>query len=381
MRICSTQRLAISLLTLGVACTTTRDSAEPGADGWQEVATTGESSTANDDPATAGEEAGDGDSGAGDSDDKFDVAPGASSAGDDGGGQGCDKVDFLFVIDNSGSMQDEQDNLIAAFPEFIATIESTVAASDYHVMVVDTDAALDSGNCHGNPDPVGCCELSCSFAPDQLCAGMPCPGADVCAATMGSGRRVGGLGQDCGIVGDQAYLTSAQPNIAETFACVASVGTHGDGHELPMRALLDAVGAQATEDGCNAGFLRDDAILVVVVVTDEEDDPFDGGDPDPGTDGGPTDWYEALVSAKGGHADAIVVLGLVGDTDLPGAVCPPPTDGIVGAEPAPRLRAFVELFGPSGGLWGSVCQSDYASLFEQAVGLIDTTCDEFDPEG
>src|SRR5690242_21671906 len=36
---------------------------------------------------------------------------------------GCAKADFLFVIDNSGSMADEQDNLIASFPGFIDTIQ------------------------------------------------------------------------------------------------------------------------------------------------------------------------------------------------------------------------------------------------------------------
>ena len=39
---------------------------------------------------------------------------------------GCGKVDFLFVIDNSGSMGDNQDNLIASFPGFINTIAQTL---------------------------------------------------------------------------------------------------------------------------------------------------------------------------------------------------------------------------------------------------------------
>src|SRR5688572_13939494 len=36
--------------------------------------------------------------------------------------EGCKAVDFLFVIDNSGSMSDEQDNLTASFPGFFAAI-------------------------------------------------------------------------------------------------------------------------------------------------------------------------------------------------------------------------------------------------------------------
>jgi hypothetical protein len=65
--------------------------------------------------------------------------------------KGCRKVDFLFIIDNSGSMGDEQQNLIASFPGFIQTIQAELElASDYHIMVIDTDAYVFSG-----------CELIC----------------------------------------------------------------------------------------------------------------------------------------------------------------------------------------------------------------------------
>jgi hypothetical protein len=75
----------------------------------------------------------------------------------------------------------------------------------------------------------------------------------------------------------------------------------------------------------------------------------------------------------------VVVLGLIGDTGLPGALCQPLVD-ITGAEPAPRLREFVEMFG-NRGIWGSVCAPDYGSFFAEAVGLIDVACDEFEPPG
>ena len=38
---------------------------------------------------------------------------------------GCNKVDILFVIDNSDSMSEEQTALIAAFPSFVAKSFST----------------------------------------------------------------------------------------------------------------------------------------------------------------------------------------------------------------------------------------------------------------
>src|SRR5262245_13379481 len=55
----------------------------------------------------------------------------------------CDKIDILFVIDNSGSMGDEQVNLASNFPMFGQLIDTYVNSSgktlDYHVGVTTTD--------------------------------------------------------------------------------------------------------------------------------------------------------------------------------------------------------------------------------------------------
>jgi hypothetical protein len=76
-----------------------------------------------------------------------------------------------------------------------------------------------------------------------------------------------------------------------------------------------------------------------------------------------------------------VMLGLLGDTGLPGAVCPPDSvPGSNGGEYSPRLIEMVESFGDRG-VWGSVCAPDYGPFFEQAVALIDLACDEYVPEG
>ena len=45
-----------------------------------------------------------------------------------------------------------------------------------------------------------------------------------------------------------------------------------------------------------------------------------------------------------------------------------------------RLRAFTQSFGDHG-VVGSVCVDDYNPFFAQAVGIIDTACDEFVPPG
>ena len=75
--------------------------------------------------------------------------------------EGCKKVDFLFVIDNSVSMQGEQNALKAAFPAFIDTIEQTLPTSDYHIMVADTDA---EGRCSPNTCNHSTCKAAKSYA-------------------------------------------------------------------------------------------------------------------------------------------------------------------------------------------------------------------------
>ena len=55
---------------------------------------------------------------------------------------GCAKVDFVFVVDSSASMLDEQENLQASFPQFIAAIEDTLMIEGFHIMVVDTGPQL-----------------------------------------------------------------------------------------------------------------------------------------------------------------------------------------------------------------------------------------------
>jgi len=140
-----------------------------------------------------------------------------------------------------------------------------------------------------------------------------------------------------------------------------------------MEAMVAAVTSSTDAYACNEGFLRDDAILVVTFITDEDDAPSDGSS---GTVEG---WKQALVSAKFGDESAIVVLGLFGDNDQPNAICPPfDPDAASGAEPSPRLKQFVDAFGDHG-VAGSVCADSYQQFFLDAVGIIDTTCEEYVP--
>jgi hypothetical protein len=174
-------------------------------------------------------------------------------------------------------------------------------------------------------------------------------------------------------------MTEADQDLEEAFACVGKVGTTGWGGEQQAEAALEAVSdALGGPGACNEGFLRDDAILVLTIITDEEDALIAGGVVTGGSAGEPADWVSALVAAKDGRNDAIVVLGLVGDADLPNPICVGASDA-GGADPAPRLRAFFDAFDYN--VVGSVCAPDYTPFFQEAIGVIDTTCDNYVPEG
>ena len=307
------------------------------------------------------DETGDGD---GDSGPKFDTPAGDGTGG---GEEGCQKVDFLFVVDNSISMGDEQQNLGNSFPNFIDTIQGQVEADDYHIMIIDTDDIDKWGEkwdkCFNkcmDKDPGDSC-LTVWFD-DLICGQLP-PAPSECDQSLGAGRNVGAGGPPiaCDIDGGKRYMTQDQTDLDGTFECVADMGATGNSNERPMEAMLAALGPQTEQNGCHPGFLRDDAILVVTLISDEEET---------GSPGDPSSWRTDLLALKDNNETAIVVLALSGDAETPGQEC----------TPTPKLTQFVDSFGERGFV-ESVCEPDYGPFFDQAVEVIDYACDNFEPEG
>lgn len=258
--------------------------------------------------------------------------------------EGCQKVDFLFVIDNSDSMDEEQLSLTTAFPAFTDLLGQVLKPIDYHVMVVSTDG-------------------------DQEEEDEPTLDAEDCSEVRGAGKRRNVDGDDCGVLDGLAFMTDQQPDLASTFSCAANVGTQGSAVEKQIAAMLEATSAALNAPGrCNAGFLRDDAMLVVMLVTDEEDDRSEAE---------PEDWRRLLLDVKGGKEDAVVVLGLVGDNNVEGGLPGGPCSG-ADADAAPRLQTFVNSFEERGVL-GSVCAPDYTPFLSLTVGWIERACREFVP--
>jgi hypothetical protein len=239
---------------------------------------------------------------------------------------------------------------------------ANVPADDWHVLVADTDAQWGGTDCANACDTLGTC-------PDEPAFDCATPPPEFCDISLGAGA-VAPMGeaasnQDCMLVGDARYIQKGEPDLLSAFSCIAQVGVDGSDAERQMDAMARAVAPELNDPGgCNEGFVRDDAILVVTVITDE---------PDEHSVGEATDWAQALIEAKGGNAEAIVVLGLLPDGDLQNPLC--------GAEavPAPRMSEFLDQFEASSR--ASVCEPDYSPFFLDAVSVISETCDEFVPIG
>ena len=309
--------------------------------------------------------------------------------GSDTGGVlgGCAKVDFLFVIDNSYSMEEYQARLVASFPGFVAAIRGALGhAQDYNIMIVDTDPAgpvqcasicgpaLDS-NCVSNdtcipfdPDIPLCTQtcldfLECVSLPGGCQSPPPPDACDILGAGIDFPRGADASNTDCRFSSGQRYIDSSEPDLDAAFACAATVGTNARGtSELPIGSMLAALDASSAAGSCNGGFLRDDAILVVTIITDEDDYPGDG------TPGTVDEWVSTLTAAKHGDPSAIVMLGLFGNE----------IDGC--GEDSERLGTFLRSWGERGRI-GSICSQSYVPFFEEVVGLIDNTCDAFEPPG
>lgn len=253
--------------------------------------------------------------------------------------EGCTKIDLLFVIDNSGSMAEEQGNLVDAFSSLVSGLQSSLAqVAEYQVGVVTTDA----------------------YTPN-----VAVPGCNVLGGLV---VQTGGSDSSNSVCGPYAaganFMTEAD-DLPAAFACAADVGTAGDGIERPMDAMTAVVDEVHGGPGeCNEGYLRDDALLVVVIITDEYDgaDDFEGQS----SAGDPASWYDTVVAAKGGHPENVVAMGLL---NYAGGACPPIDPVFDGV----NIASFVGMFGANG-LLGGICEPDYGPVFVEAVGVIEQAC-------
>ena len=215
------------------------------------------------------------------------------------------EVDILLVVDNSGSMQDEQEKLSVGFDNFVEFFD--VADVDYHIGVTTTDMS-DSGE----------------------------QGELVSHA----GTRVIHRGTD---------------DPAEAFRQNVQVGIEGWGFEKGLAASAHALSDELADDE-NEGFLREDALLSVIFVSDEEDSSHHPVN----------DYINYYFQLKDTHErdvfNASALVGIDPDTLEP-ADC---SSGWTGNAAAGHRYHDVAV--QTGGVAASICESDFSDIVSE-MGL------------
>ena len=201
------------------------------------------------------------------------------------------KVDILFVVDNSGSMSEEQANLARNFPVFMDQL-TALQGGDFHIASVSTDLGAGAGTTQAQCNrPLGDKGIFCNAQiPNPMVPGTWQP-RDFC--------------QTCG-VNNQRFLQTMNPNFAgnirDVFSCMSRFGTAGCGFEHSTEALRLSLDAPE-----NAGFLREDAYLAFILITDEEDCSAPADSPIFATATPGQDWslrcYLQAVTCNGGKND------------------------------------------------------------------------------
>ena len=184
-------------------------------------------------------------------------------------------VDILFVIDNSGSMAEEQARLARNFPTFVGALDEMGA--DYRIGITTTDVKHPGCTDGPTPEDGGLVLRSCTdavadgaFKFNDTDAAYAC--TDQCK--LGADQLRIAPSHD-GEVHPWLESISGVQNLApgvamaDAFACFGPQGIDGCGYESPLEAMRLAISKARAADG--TGFMRDQALLSVVVVTDEAD--------------------------------------------------------------------------------------------------------------
>ena len=252
-------------------------------------------------------------------------------------GAGCKHLDVLFVIDGSFSMLAEQQALRGedgppVFKEFTDALgEKLVDLEDFRVGVVSSQPGDTALHTHTDQPEVP-------------------PTAET----------------DCGLSPAQPWIVGPSATFEQDFACIASTKANTEEY-----TALNA--AEALHDPANAGFLREDAVLVVVMLTDEDTQEFLDGHTR-------VEVRERVLEAVGGELERVFVLAIAGDQgiyEMPKTTC----GGDYGtATPGRRLSSIVFSFRDQGAVQ-DICGGSLADVFSAVLDDVVKTCEGFVPPG
>lgn len=181
-----------------------------------------------------------------------------------------DDLDVLFVVENAGSIVEEQASLVEQLPRVVRALATgdfdadgspeAEAFTSVHYGVVSTDMGT------GGNDLPSCLEPT--FGDDGVLRDRGNTALAGCMTTYPS------------------FLTFEPDDDVVTFGrslqCVAQLGTGGCAFEQPLEAALKAVTPSTSPitffgetaghaDGLNLGFVRPDSLLAIVILAEEND--------------------------------------------------------------------------------------------------------------
>ncbi len=210
--------------------------------------------------------------------------------------QGDARVDILWVIDNTGTMENNRRRLAEAFDEFISTLLDEQI--DYQIGVTTTDMTREGPGYQGE------------------------------------------------LFDEPRIISPDHPDPASAFRSHVDIPATRLREEAGLAASLAAL-TEPHLTGANAGFIREEADLAVVIVSDEDDLSL----------GEPEYFVRRFRALKGaGNERRISVSVIIGD--VPDGCVPPGDEHLWKAEAAPGFRYEI-VAGGTGGLVESICTVDF----------------------
>lgn len=291
-------------------------------------------------------------------------------------------TDILFVIDDSGSMSQEQLRLRDALGRFIATLDASPISDDFQIGVTNTSVADADGDAFYTAGPSG----DPRFV-DYPAGTIVAVDTDVVLATVATW---GDFLWD----GTQGfYDTSAAPRIlaandpilVTAFQRNVLQGTYGSGREQPFAAMRRALETLAASGQKNETFLRPGARLAVIFLSDEDD----CSGPPPATVPSNTstwcrdqrtaspseltpvqDYVDFLRGSVGGEVRDVVVGAVVGVTCTGGICTNTRCPDAYTDPPANRFLELLSAFDPAKTTLASICDGDFDAALDQFANAV-----------
>ncbi|MGH1344720.1 MAG: hypothetical protein ACRBN8_24385 [Nannocystales bacterium] len=282
----------------------------------------------------------------------------ATGCGPDDIDCGCNAVDILFVVDNSGSMETHRAPVIAAFPQFVdEMVNALPMGTDLHVGLTRATGFYDPGNSGGWSGPA--CEATVTdgvFYPPQ--DGDNGENGQQGRLYEHDGQRYYAVNTGSDTAGLNTWFGGAMTGVIDGAAPHSNTETVVAGAAYPFHPANAAY---------NEGFMRTNAVLVLFLLSDSPD----LSPPDIPT----SDFVDIVSDAKAECGDMCIVTS--------GAIA-----GACYGNPAnvnTRLTDFMDGFGGPPESWVDLSiggSPDFTGVLGTALAdVVAATCEQIPPEG